>query len=294
MDKTTQNQKAAELRQARLVAKFGAGGGSVRGVQLMSKNPAAVLKSGGQNPRSRGREKLNHTLLWLSTFIRSNESIILQRLGVKGRGYMRRLEEMELVQPVACGTRGGQLWVLTKSGLTMAQGVWGKEFEHYPDRPERLSQATLRHDLAVQHIVADLMANGEAIAFQSASMLGKRSPQIWVPDALIQTATGRWVGLELERNPKYGEELLVKLNRIVRHINEKQRKRVDIVVRWYSHHHGPLNDYANMMKDGLPSRRYYPNINKWQSDPEEPERICLESPSWVEFVAMERDLARYM
>lgn len=294
MDKTTKNQTAAELRQARLAAKFGAGGGSVRGVQLMSKNPATVLKSGGQNPRSRGREKLNHTLLWLATFVRSNESIILQRLGVKGRGYMKRLEEMELVQAVACGTRGGQLWVLTRSGLTMAQGIWQKEFEHYPDRPERLSQATLRHDLAVQHIVAELMATGEAVAFQSASMLGKRSPEIWVPDALIRTSAGQWIGLEYERTPKYGEELLVKLNRIVRHINQKQHAGINITVRWYSHHHGPLGDYLKLMQGGMPSRRYYENLREWREDPEESEVTSLRNQSWVEFVPMERDLAKYM
>lgn len=294
MNKSTKNQTADGLRQARLAAKFGASSGSVRGVQLMSKNPAVMLKSAGQNPRARGREKLNHTLLWLATFVRSNESIILKRLGVKGRGYMKRLEQMELVQSVECGTRGGQLWVLSKKGLAVAQGIWSNEFEHYPDRPERLSQATLRHDLAVQHIIADLMASGEAVAFQSASMLGKRSPEVWVPDALIKTNTGQWIGVELERTPKYGEELLVKLNRIVRHINDKQRKHVDIIVRWYSHHHGPLNEYVKLMRDGLPSRRYYSNLNKWQNDPNESEEISLEAPSWVEFVAMDRDLAKYM
>lgn len=294
MNKTTKDRTAAELRQARLAAKFGAGGGSVRGVQLMSKNPAEVLRSRGQNPRGRGREKLNHTLLWLATFVRSNESIILQRLGVKGRGYMKRLQEMELVQTVECGTRGGQLWVLGKKGLTMAQGIWEKEFEHYPDRPERLSQITLRHDLAVQHFVAELMAAGEAVAFQSASMLGKRSPEIWVPDALIKTGSGQWIGLEYERTPKYGEELLVKLNRIVRHINQKQRAGINITVRWYSHHHGPLVEYVKMMQDGLPSRRYYNNLNKWQHDPAEPESIALNTRSWVEFFPMERDLAKYM
>lgn len=294
MNESTKNQTADGLRQARLAAKFGASGGSVRGVQLMSKNPAVALKSTGQNPRGRGRDKLNHTLLWLATFVRSNESIILKRLGVKGRGYMKRLEEMELVQSVECGTRGGQLWVLSKSGLAVAQGIWSNEFEHYPERPERLSQATLRHDLAVQHIIADLMARGEAVAFQSASMLGKRSPEIWVPDALIMTGAGQWIGLEYERTPKYGEELLVKLNRIVRHINQKQRAGVNIIVRWYSHHHGPIADYVKMMQGGMPSRRYYENLREWREDPEESEVVALGNQSWVEFIPMERDLAKYM
>lgn len=294
MRQTHRNEAAVELRQARLAAKFGASGGSVRGVQLLSTNPATALKSAGQNPRSRGREKLNHTLLWLATFVRSNEAIILQRLGVKGRGYMKRLEEMNLVHSVQCGTRGGQLWVLTKSGLTMSQGIWQKEFEYYPDRPERLSQATLRHDLAVQHIVAELMASGEAVAFQSASMLGKRSPEIWVPDALVKTKTGQWIGIEFERSPKYGEELLVKLNRIVRHINHKQKAGINIIVRWYSHHEEPVAEYMGLMRGGMPSRRYYPNLHQWQSDPQEEKMTALSDTNWAEFVLMERDLAKYM
>ena len=113
----------------------------IRAAMMLDKelNPANLLQAVGTNPVRRGREKVNHTLLWLAVFVRSTQAVVLERLGVEGRGWMRKLEKEGFVKPVASNVNSGELWVLTQEGLLVAQGVWSKSFDHYPDRPERQS-----------------------------------------------------------------------------------------------------------------------------------------------------------
>lgn len=257
-------------------------------------NPANLLQAAGSNPVKRGREKVNHTLLWLAIFVRSTQAVILQRLGIQARGWMRKLEKDGYVKPVLSNINSGELWVLTQEGIQAAQGVWSKEFKHYPDRPERMSQANLRHDLAVQKIVAELMEKGEASAFMPGSAIGGNSNE-WRPDAIVQHRDGHWVGIEYERNPKYGEERLVKLNRIIKYLNDKNQDEFTFSVRWFSHHKECLADYKSAMQKGMEFREYVDWAKQWKPDPNEPGKIRrLLNLKAFESVHLDRDLAKYM
>lgn len=257
-------------------------------------NPANLLQAVGSNPAKRGREKVNHTLLWLAIFIRSTQAVVLRRLSIEGRGWMRKLEKAGLVKPVLSNVNSGELWVLSPQGLLVAQGVWGQEFKHYPKRPERLSQVNLRHDLAVQSLVADLMATGEATAFKAGSDIA-RNPQAWRPDAIIKHREGHWLAIEYERSPKYNEELIVKLNRIVTFLNVQNKDKFCFGVRWYSHDQSCLTNYRATMTEQLPQRRYIEELATWMHDPTGPKvRNLAHADRAVESCLLPKDIAKYM
>lgn len=278
-----------------------------------SLNPANLLQAVGSNPLKRGREKVNHTLLWLATFVRSTQAIILQRLGIQARGWMRKLERDGYVKPVLSNVNSGELWVLTQEGLQAAQGVWSKQFAFYPDRPERLSQANLRHDLAVQKLVAEMVANGDATAFLHPSEIGGNS-QEWRPDSIIKHKEGYWVGIEYERSPKYNDERLVKLNRITKYLNKANKNELTFVVHWFSHHKECLIEYQKIMQSGMAFRDYSSNQKKWveasyfrnqkeyedshphnNDDDWDAERIRkLRNKNSIKVTLLDKDLAKYM
>ena len=217
-------------------------------------------------------------------------------LGIKTRGWMRQLQKKGYVKNVPSNVNSGEVWVLTNEGLAVAQGSMCKSFTHYPARPERLSQASLRHDLAVQKIVVSLVEKGEAIAIHHPSEFAPGgTPEAWIPDAWITHKDGYKVGLEYERNPKYGEERLVKLNRITEYLNSRNQGEKKVVVRWYSQSPECLKEYKNLMQNGMPWRGYASYAKRWLCDDQDDKRTTqLSIPEGCEVVLLEKDLAKYM
>ena len=236
--------------------------------KVKKSNPATLLHESGSSPTNRGQDKLHHTLHWIGTFVWSNEAIILKRLGVKRRGWMMNLQQKGLVVRVPSGTRGGSVWVLSKEGLNQARSFSGQSYPHYPQRPERRQQTNLRHDLALQHIIADQIIDGKISAIFNGTHFSTGHSEEWIPDAIVKMGT-KLVGMEYERNSKYGMAREQKLRRIVLFLNRSKQSEVLFI----SHSETCLNDYVKEMRNGVQ------------------DLFKLDRPESVKTMKLEKDLA---
>ena len=245
----------------------------------------------GTNPRDRNIEKLRKSLRFLATFIRSNESNINELLQIKRRGWMSFLEKKGLVSRVEAGTRGGVIFVLTPSGLAMAESI-GLDDEvesfHYPANARRMSQLNLRHDLVVQRIVIESLNTNKATNYYSgaAMFLFKTGVGAWIPDATLITKVGFTVGLEYERTPKYGEERLIKLWKICTELNKYNRpgEKINISVWFFGHKKIELMEYKRLLLEGLPCFSY--DRDRWYK---EKGTVRVAVPNAVQFFIQSRD-----
>ena len=227
---------------------------------LFPLNPGGLLAAMGTNSFDRNREKIYKTLKWIATFIWTNESVLNKVLEIKRRGWTRYLEKLGYIRMVESATRGGMVWVLSAQGMRMLESLETSDAEpvdyHYPDNPARQSQQNLRHDLVVQHIVADLLASSQVYDYKSGRALFRWSttPAIWVPDAAVLLKNGVWAGIEYERTPKYGSERLIKLNIISEALNRNnlRDKPVKLVVWFYGHKKTELTEYIDALAGGMP------------------------------------------
>lgn len=259
---------------------------TTRGCIGLPVHPATALKARGLTTRQRGNEKVDAAVEWLANFTWTTEAIMLRRLGIQTRGYMRSLERKGLLRPIVANIRGGHLWALTDRGLQFAQAACSKEFD-YPKRPERLSQATLRHDLAVQDIVAQTVSSGLVRRFEGPSKPSR--PTQWAPDAWLWEAT-RTVGLELERTSKGERELRIKLTNITTELNLAHQEGGRGLVRWVSHRDS-VRRFRDMMVRGFDRMVYDDDLGWREPYGHELRELGLLDPSAVEFVKLDCDPA---
>lgn len=233
-------------------------------------NPASILKSSGTNPTNRGQEKLRQTLHWLATFVWSSESIILKRLGISRRGWMVALENKRLVIRVASGTRGGCVWVLTKTGLELARSYSQQVFSHYPAKPERRQQTALKHDLALQTVVIDQIRSGVISEVYNGAYFSTGSADEWLPDCIAKIGENL-VGFELERHLKNRVQRDQKLLRIIKLLNRSPTAQVLFI----SHIESCLTEYTAVMLNGING-------------------VELAHPDAVRILKLDKDLAQFV
>ena len=186
----------------------------------------------GQSPHERAAEKLRIALGWIGLFHYSTESLIKQVLGIKGGGFMSRLEQKRLVRPVPVYSISSQrVWILTPAGVIDASIATGRDLQ-YPHNPERIAGNFLKHNLLVQHSIipflpsisrhvrgilpARLLANG---------MWGEAIPDVFfghegTADGVLRTA------LEIELTYKKEHELDAKFCILKRMLSDDASLRV--------------------------------------------------------------------
>lgn len=147
-------------------------------------------------------------LTWLYMWGFSTERQIFQGLGVKDTHAHERLVRHGCLQKVRAGVLPS-VYTLTAEGLsTIAPLMVHALYYPYTD-PTALKMHVLRHDLAVQNVVLDLLDTGNISGWEPARLFeqdGQRRGKI--PDAVVTTKEGTRYAVELELSSKdYGRQL---------------------------------------------------------------------------------------
>jgi hypothetical protein len=130
----------------------------------------------------RGEEKRKIILEWLCLFHYSNQSVLMQLLGLNHRNnsaYFKRLTNQQLIVSVDLPTLKKPAFMLHRNSLALLgyfPHVAGYSFE-----PRRISASLSRHHIAVQRTVLNRMHNYDSVTPER--LMRERGKKI--PDALL-------------------------------------------------------------------------------------------------------------
>ena len=156
-------------------------------------------------------EKLEQTLLFLFHFHSSTPQVIAKLLGTThshGRQFFENLERRELIQCIRGGrccplSPTGRQWILTKSGVTLAEKYLESSPHFYPTSKNSLHMSQIEHDLGVQFLTAIWVRDGAKITSTDFTERQKsrdsRAPKLH--DAVVNFH-GHRVAIEYERGTK--------------------------------------------------------------------------------------------
>lgn len=114
---------------------------------MRSRSPRDYLTD--QTPLQRHDEKRYLMLAWIGIHGHTIESVLMNLLNIKARGFCTRLEREGLLRRVPLALSRTAVWTLTREGVRLAEMALRRTID-FSAHPERLSLATLRHTLAVQ------------------------------------------------------------------------------------------------------------------------------------------------
>lgn len=147
-----------------------------------------------QNKRERGEEKKKIIFEWICLFHYSNQSILMELLGLKhpnNSTYFKKLDDAGLLQRLTLPTLRNQVFLLSRNSLSLLTGY--QYSGQYSTDPRRVSASLARHNLAVQRaIITRRHLWTEVIPERLLKERGKK-----VPDAIL-IKDGIKTALEIE------------------------------------------------------------------------------------------------
>jgi hypothetical protein len=166
------------------------------------RNPRSNIP-GGLSPHARFHQKKLSVLIWLYLWHHSTTGMIVEVCRVEP-GFPADLARRGLVRSFDTPTLlGRQGWMLTADGIATAMAETGALLE-YDEDLAAIVHRTLRHDLAVQRVVAGLSYRSFTPAEHTNFGF---SEGVKRPDAVVVLADGPRAAIECELTKKRGREL---------------------------------------------------------------------------------------